>query len=541
MGYGALLDKESFLLSDRSTYPTQDLIMNRKIFKYSILLFIFLGIFFRFFNLDYKVYWFDEVYSTYRIAGFTNREIDREIFADRIVTPESLQKHQQIKPETTVVDTVKTLITEDTKHPPLYYVLARFWMERFGNAIAIFRMLPALLSLLSLPLIYALAKELFATRFAAEVATAFLALSPFDILFAQTVRQYSLLTVALLGSSLLLLRAVRLRSWKNWMLYGILCTLGLYTHLFFVLTLFAQGLYVCLLKTREILFKFLGAIALTLLLYSPWLSAIALSHERAISSSDWTKASVGLLYLIKFWILGFTSPFFDLDFGIDSFWTYAIRLPVAICIFASLYLVFRRTSRSTYLFIFTAIFVPFLILALPDLVIGGKRSSVTRYLICSFPGIQLAVAYFFAQKLPAKQGLWKGLFALVLTGSILSCAVSAFSPSWWSKGVSVANAEVAEVINRVDRPLVISDRGNSWTNKGNLISLSYLLDEDVRLLLLSYPPQPEVLATFELPENAKIFLYQPTQKLREELETRLGSLQYSLKKGGLLQPRSPSR
>lgn len=508
-----------------------------KRFNSLILILLLLGIFFRFFNLDYKVYWFDEVYSTYRVAGFSNREIDKEIFSDRVFSPEDLQKYQRLKPETTAADTVKILISEDAKHPPLYYILARFWMEKFGSAIATSRMLPVLLSLLSLPLIYYLAKELFASQLAAAIATVLLALSPFDILFAQTVRQYSLLTVTLLSSSLFLVRSLQLKNWKSWMLYSLSCTLGLYTHLFFSLALIAQGSYILLLRKKAIILKFGGAIALTLLLYSPWLTAIAMSHERAISSSNWTKGAVEFLYLVKFWILGFTSLFFDLDFGFENPWTYIMRLPIVLLIVASLYTVLRTTPRSTSQFIFTSIFIPFLILALPDLLVGGKRSSVTRYLICSFPGIQLAVAYFFAQKL-SKQGAWKGLFSLVLTGSILSCTVSAFSQSWWSKGVSVANAEVAKALNRVDRPLVISDRGNSWTNKGNLISLSYRLDKNVQLLLLSYPPQPNILAAVDLPENSKIFLYQPTQALQEIFEKKRGKLQFVLPTGGLLKPLS---
>ena len=67
-------------------------------------------------------------------------------------------------------------------------------------------MLPVLISLISLPLMYGLGMELFGQRSVAWLATALLALSPVDILFAQTARQYSLLTLSVIGSSWLLLR-----------------------------------------------------------------------------------------------------------------------------------------------------------------------------------------------------------------------------------------------------------------------------------------------------------------------------------------------
>src|SRR3712207_9573404 len=81
----------------------------------------------------------------------------------------------------------------------------------------------------------------------------------------------------------------------------------------------------------------------------------------------------------------------------------------------------RRPPRST-LFPYTTLFrSPFLLLALPDLLVGGKRSTVSRYLISCYPGLQLAVAYLLANKVLVGQWLWRGVTVLLLTGSIASC------------------------------------------------------------------------------------------------------------------------
>ena len=117
-------------------------------------------------------------------------------------------------------------------------------MQQFGGSLIASRSLPALISLLSLPLIYVLAWQLFHSHLTAWLATTFLALSPFDILFAQTARQYSLVTVLIIGSSILLLKGLDSRSWKNWGFYSLVSALGLYSHLFFVLTLIAHGVFV---------------------------------------------------------------------------------------------------------------------------------------------------------------------------------------------------------------------------------------------------------------------------------------------------------
>lgn len=490
--------------------------MSDRLPRLIFLMLLVLGVVFRFVNLDQKVYWHDEVYTSMRAGGWTRREIDQKLFQNQIFSAPELQKFQQLKPGSTASSTIYSLAVEDPQHPPLYFLMARAWLQTFGSSLRASRSLAALLSLLALPLMYGLGLELFASRPAALLATALLAVSPFDVLFAQTARQYSLLTAAVIGSSYVLLRALRLKTWKNWGLYTLACALGLYTHPFMLLTLIGQGVYVGLLSLgrregRAAVLKYLLAIAGALILYSPWLIVLLTNYQRAADTTSWTKASVELLFLVKLWVLSFTCLFFDLDVGFNNLWTYLLRLPVVLLIAAALYTVCRRTNRSTWLFIITSIVVPFGLLVLPDLVSGGKRSTVTRYLISCFPGIQLAVAYFLVTKL-VEGRLWRGVMALLLTGSVISCTVSAFAETWWCKDLSYRNAEVARQINASSAPLVLSDIGDDFTNTGDLISLSYLLNDNVRLLLLKQPPDLE-----QLNREADLFVFRPSGSLSAAL------------------------
>jgi uncharacterized membrane protein len=512
---------------------------------------ILLGIGFRFFELDRKLYWHDEAYTSIRAAGFTRQEIDDKLFQNRIVPAPELQKYQRIKPGSTEADTIRSLALEDPQHPPLYFLMARWWMQQFGSSLTASRSLPAILSLLSLPLMYALAQELFASNLAALLATAFLALSPFDILFAQTARQYSLLTATVIGSSWLLLRAVRLRALPNWACYSLAIALGLYTHPFFSLTLIGHGvfiiaywLFVKKTKLRGYVTnsQFFLAVTAALILYIPWIYVLATNLGRASATTDWTRDSPGLLYLVKLWTLSFTALFFDLEFGFNNIWTYLLRLPFLLLILAAIYKICRRTSSSTWLFILTSIFVPFLLLALPDIILGGKRSAVSRYLISCFPGVQLAVAYLLASNVKNQQRFWQVTLALVFTASVASCTVSAFSDTWWSKDVSYFNAEVAKIINKeaianrsIKDTIVISDRGNDFTNMGDLLSLSYLLDKDVRLMLLSQSPDMEMLNKYSAP-----LVLRPSEKLRSALKQNQRRLEPILESARLFRARRAS-
>lgn len=510
-------------------------------FKVLIIILLIVGIFFRFVNLDLKVYWHDEVYTSMRAAGYTRHEIDEEIFQDRIIKASELQKFQQIKPGSSSEDTIQSLATEDPQHPPIYFLIARMWMQQFGSSITASRALPAIISLISLPLIYFLALELFRSQLTAILATVFLALSPFDLLFAQTARQYSLLTACVIASSFLVLRSLQFSTWPNWIIYTFISTIGLCTHPFFALTLIGQAIFIIAYrlslkrKRQKILLKYLTSIASIIFLYSPWILVLKNNSQRALATTDWAQVRVDFLYLVKLWILSFTSLFIDLDFGFNNISTYFIRLPFLILIGLAVYLVCRQNNRKNTLFILTSIFVPFLLLVLSDLILGGKRSAVTRYLISCFPAVQLAVAYLFANKLLNGRSFWRFIFGVVLTIGIVSCTVNAWSDTSWSKDLSYFNAAVARKINAAQSPLIICDRGENWTNTGDLISLSYLLENKVKILPLSYPPNPEKIKTI-IEENkisSQIFVFRPSKQLRSALEQTKTKLDSVLAEGQL--------
>lgn len=466
--------------------------------KYLLIGLLVVGIVFRFVNLNHKVYWHDEVYTSLRAAGYTRAEIDRTLFQNQVSDIADLQQFQQLKPGSSAWDTVESLVTEDPQHPPLYFLLARGWMQRLGSyPLAVPRSLPAILSLLALPALYLLAWELFASHAVALMATTLLALSPFDVLFAQTARQYSLLTVWTIVSQWLLLRATRPKSnWQPWMGYAASVGLGLYTHPLFGLTVAGQAVYVTLgvVHRRRNLIAFVSAIGGALLLYAPWILVLTSNVQRASATTDWTRVAQPFDYLLKLWVLSFTALFLDPpDLGFHNPVTYLLRVPIAVLIGMALYTLCRTTERSVWLSVVSSIGVPFLLLAGPDLLMGGKRSAVSRYLIACYPGIQLAVAYFLTSSLTSSRAanlaglprrLGQVVFALLISGCLVSLVASAAAFTWWNKDLSYLNFEVSRRINAEPHPVIISDLGNDFTNTGDLISLSYIVKPETKFLLI---------------------------------------------------------
>ena len=79
------------------------------------------------------------------------------------------------------------------QHPPLYYLLLHYWIALNGDAPGSVRMLSALFGAGTIPIIYLIGKRL-SGLMVGLAAAVFLALSPFNIYYAQETRMYTLLT-----------------------------------------------------------------------------------------------------------------------------------------------------------------------------------------------------------------------------------------------------------------------------------------------------------------------------------------------------------
>ncbi len=79
------------------------------------------------------------------------------------------------------------------QHPPLYYLLLHYWMALRGDTPYAVRLLSVLFGTATIPVIYLIGKRL-SGALIGLMAAVLLALSPFNIRFAQETRMYTLLT-----------------------------------------------------------------------------------------------------------------------------------------------------------------------------------------------------------------------------------------------------------------------------------------------------------------------------------------------------------
>ncbi len=225
---------------------------------------VILGTILRFANLDGKVFWVDEVFTALRISGHTEADLSQFWQQHPFFTAQDLQRFQTPGSEKTVIDTIRSLAVQEPNHTPLYFALARFWMVLFGSSTWVLRSFSAGVSVLSLPLMYVLAQELYSDfpgvaqpdtprasrrdRQMGVMALALLAVSPVQVLYAQEARPYSLWVFMTLLTSWALLRALRLRRRQAWLAFSVTTLMAFYTYPFALFTAVGQAIYVGLVS-----------------------------------------------------------------------------------------------------------------------------------------------------------------------------------------------------------------------------------------------------------------------------------------------------
>ncbi|MHC5826454.1 MAG: hypothetical protein ACYT04_63980, partial [Nostoc sp.] len=137
------------------------------------------------------------------------------------------------------------------------------------------------------------------------------------------------------------------------------------------------------------------------------------------------------------------------------------RVLLVLVVYAFYYLC-RQTPISVWLLIILLTGVSTLPLMVPDLIFGGMRSVIARYMIPSLLGVELAIAYLLGRNLANPslkfwhQKFWQLLLVILFSGSILSCAINAQATVWYNKGHNGENIAVGKIVNQTTHPLLIS-------------------------------------------------------------------------------------
>lgn len=193
--------------------------MTRQIRHWKIpLLLVGLAYLLRTFSLDWQSFWLDEVHVVYFI-------------------------------DNPLMETVRLIISPE-HNGPLYFLLLWGWRHLAGISDFALRYLSTLCSVLTVAVMWRIARAWFDDRVAGWTGLLF-AISPFAIWFAQEAKMYALHMLLASFATLFLIKALRRNRWQGWLAYGITINLLGYSHFFGAFAIAAQGIVTVLATLRR--------------------------------------------------------------------------------------------------------------------------------------------------------------------------------------------------------------------------------------------------------------------------------------------------
>lgn len=232
-------------------------------YTFGLISIMVVGVILRLINIDVESYWFDEIYSV-TLAKIPLFEIP--------------------------------FLTSKDFHPPFYYMALNIWMSIFGSTETASRSLSALFSVLTIPVIYFIAKNVFNKK-TALIAALIFAVSRINIFYSQEARMYTLLALLASISYLMMIKILQSKDKKPayWVLYILANTAMTYTHNFAFLILLSQVLYILIFWFKSKSTKsakpiqFIISYGVLFLLYLPWLF-VFIGQMKKVGHGFWLPA-----------------------------------------------------------------------------------------------------------------------------------------------------------------------------------------------------------------------------------------------------------
>jgi uncharacterized membrane protein len=422
-----------------------------------------LGVFFRFFHADWKIYSFDETVTSLRASGHTFAEFQTFVNDGRTHRIADLSKFQAADRARGATAVWQSLAAEDPQHPPLYFLLTRYSEELTGNSV-FFRRLPAIIfGLVSLAAGWWFAYEVFQDRLVAWCFSGLLAIAPFHVVYAQQAREYTLWTLLICLSSATLLRALRTERPVLLLLYAVFVSLGLWSFTLFGLILVSHLIYVLLpasAKAPRVRLGAAAAIALGVISFSPWIFVMVSQAGTGLADTTWSATRLSAPLFLAKWIFNASTMFFDLDY-LSLFF-----LPISLGLLAiaawCCWIMVRRTPLRVWTFVGLLGLIEAAAFLVPDLILHETRSLQSRYLTPLWIAIELATAFGLVWLARESRGRarvgWLTATAAIFAAGVASCTVSSFAHSWWlANNDQTIPAIAATLRNERDATIVYVD------------------------------------------------------------------------------------
>ncbi|QLE56632.1 hypothetical protein FD725_14650 [Nostoc sp. TCL26-01] len=271
---------------------------NQKHLHYLALICIIpVGIILRFWHLDLKPLWMDEVITAIFSLGKNYQDVPLDVAFPLQNVQEIFTFHSGVS-----CPQIADNLAKQSTHPPLFFCgMYRWlgWLMPLGDDwVRKLRSLPALFGVGAIAAMYTLNRIAFSAQ-SGMIAAWLMAVSPFAVYLSQEARHYTL-PMLLINLSLVGLvqiqRDIAQGRWKFWVwfLWVVVNTLGFYVHYFCILAFIAEVATLIILiywgksqliKKHQIWLAIIISTSAVVLSFLPWI-VITISHARR-SETSW--------------------------------------------------------------------------------------------------------------------------------------------------------------------------------------------------------------------------------------------------------------
>ncbi|MEO6029273.1 MAG: glycosyltransferase family 39 protein [Candidatus Binatia bacterium] len=409
------------------------------------------GVLLRCEGLDRRPLWYDEAATLLHLSGRSEREL-RVWYDGRPLT-----RADVLGRPASVDAVVDAALADEPQSGAGYFLAAAVWQRIVGDTLPAVRRLSAVASTLAIGAAWFLARRLFGPTETASTVAALVALSPLHLRYAAEARPYALWSLALLVWVLATLRARERAGVFRWLVAGIALVAALAVH---PLTLLVIPAVAALAGGRRFwTASGMAVSAWTIVSVGAWSQTTRMAETTA-----WVGEPTTIVAHVRAW-LGIATSVFLRPGGEGGLIGSEVPTPIATGIWLLLGVAVTGVVALSLLFSAPTLpggrgfvrrlaAVPWATLALMDLVMGGRRSAVARYLVPSWLGAELAVGGWIAAARPRRSVLI-ALLALATATAIHTRTVG----FWWdTDGPRLRElARIAAAVNVVPRVVLVTD------------------------------------------------------------------------------------
>jgi 4-amino-4-deoxy-L-arabinose transferase-like glycosyltransferase len=296
--------------------------------------------------------------------------------------------------------------TENT--PPLWYVLAWADSRAFGTGEIALRWPSALAGIATVPVAWAIGREMTGRRATAIAAAAFVAVNPLFVWYSQEARAYALFVLLAAVAMLCFLRALREPTTGRMAMFALSSSLALLSHYFAVFLLVPMVLWLMWDRTRRrAALPAIGVLALVGMALLPLISAQGGHGTQWIG--EWALSS-RLEAIPQYYLTGYSGA--PLGHGIELL----VALPILAGLGFGLWRVLeRREERGALIALAVAVsgvLIPIVLVAL------GADYLAPRNLVATMIPVTCAIAVIVTARRAGRTGAALAALIVVAFGAI---------------------------------------------------------------------------------------------------------------------------